>query len=58
MHRIFLPIYHFFCKHKALMYAILAATSLVFVFFALKVRYEEDISRLLPSSSWPSARLV
>ena len=51
MHRIFLPIYHFFCKHKALMYAILAATSLVFVFFALKVRYEEDISRLLPSSS-------
>ena len=51
MHRIFLPIYHFFCRHKALMYAILIATSAVFVYFGAKVKYEEDVSRLLPSSS-------
>ena len=51
MHRIFLPIYRFFCKHKPLMYIILVATSLVFIFFGLKVKYEEDVSRLLPTSS-------
>ncbi len=46
-----MPIYHFFCRHKALMYAILIATSAVFVYFGAKVKYEEDVSRLLPSSS-------
>ncbi|MBO7585341.1 MAG: hypothetical protein J6T09_06690, partial [Bacteroidales bacterium] len=51
MHRLFLPIYRFFCRHKALMYAILIATSAVFIFFGIKVKYEEDISELLPSSS-------
>ena len=51
MHRIFLPIYYFFKKHKPLMYAILAATSIIFIFFGIKVKYEEDISRLLPTSS-------
>ena len=51
MHRIFLPIYYFFKKHKPLMYAILVATSIIFIFFGIKVKYEEDISRLLPTSS-------
>ena len=51
MHRIFLPIYYFFRKHKPLMYAILVASSLIYIFFGLKVKYEEDISRLLPTSS-------
>ena len=51
MHRLFLPIYRFFCRHKALMYAILIVTSAVFIFFGIKVKYEEDISKLLPSSS-------
>ena len=51
MHRIFLPIYRFFKAHKALMYAIVVATSALFLYFGLQVKYEEDISRLLPSSS-------
>ena len=33
------------------MYIILVASALVFVFFGLKVKYEEDISSLLPTSS-------
>jgi len=51
MHRIFLPIYRFFKKHKALMYVLMIASSLVFIYFGLKVKYEEDVSRLLPTSS-------
>ena len=51
MHRIFLPIYHYFSKHKSLMWTILAATSVIFLFFGLQLRYEEDITKLLPSSS-------
>lgn len=51
MHRIFIPLYRFFLSHKALMYIILAFTSLIFVFFGSKVKYEEDISSLLPTSS-------
>ena len=51
MHKIFVPIYQYFSKHKALMYIVLAVTSLVFVFFGLKVKYEEDITKLLPESS-------
>ena len=33
------------------MYIILTVTTLVFLFFGLQLKYEEDISRLLPSSS-------
>ncbi len=33
------------------MYGLIAITSLVFLFFGLKLKYEEDISKLLPSSS-------
>ena len=51
MHRIFLPIYHYFKEHKALMYIVMAVTALVFIFFGLKVKYEEDLSSLLPTSS-------
>ena len=51
MHKIFLPIYQFFGKHKPLMYIVLALSSLVFLFFGLQLKYEEDISKLLPSSS-------
>lgn len=51
MHRIFLPIYRFFHTHKALMYIILAITTAVFLFFGLKLKYEEDLSSLLPTSS-------
>ena len=51
MHRIFLPIYHFFRRQKALMYILLAATTLLFGFFAAKLRFEEDIIKLLPRSA-------
>ena len=51
MHKVFLPIFHYFSNHKVLMYIILAATALLFLFFGLKLKYEEDISKLLPSSS-------
>lgn len=33
------------------MYVIMVASALVFTFFGLKVKYEEDISSLLPTSS-------
>ena len=51
MHKIFLPLYRFFGKHKALMYIILGVTSVLFLFFGLQLHFEEDITKLLPSSS-------
>ena len=51
MHKIFVPIYRYFHSHKTLMYVILAVTTLIFIFFGLKVKYEEDITKLLPTSS-------
>ena len=51
MHRIFVPLFRFFQSHKGWMAAIITVTSLVFLFFGLQVHYEEDISKLLPSSS-------
>ena len=51
MHRIFLPIYHFFKAHKALMYILMIASTLVFAFFGSKLRFEEDIIKLLPHSA-------
>ena len=54
MHRIFLPIYKYFNTHKAVMYAVLAATTLIFAFLGSRLRYEEDIAKLLPRSSTDS----
>ena len=51
MHRIFVPIYHFFQRHKALMYALMAVSFLLFAAFGIQLRYEEDIVKLLPRSS-------
>lgn len=51
MHRIFVPIYHFFSQHKALMYAVMGISAVVFLFFGLRLHFEEDISKLLPESS-------
>ena len=51
MHRIFLPIYHFFQKQKWALYTILIATTAVFGWFGSKLEYEEDIIKLLPRSS-------
>jgi len=51
MHRIFLPLYHFFRKHKVLMYLLLFASTLVFGYYGLQLEYEENIVKLLPRSS-------
>ena len=51
MHKIFVPIYHYFKNHKILMYMIMVISFLVFLFFGLRLHFEEDISKLLPSSS-------
>ena len=46
-----MPIYRYFCRHKALLYLLLAVTSIVFATFGLRVTYQEDITELLPTSS-------
>ena len=51
MHRIFVPIYRYFHSHKALLYIILALSTLIFLFFGAQLRYEEDVAKLLPRSS-------
>ena len=51
MHIVFLPLYHFFRNHKILMYLIMVVTTLVFLFIGLRLHFEEDISKLLPSSN-------
>ena len=51
MHKVFVPIYRYFSKHKALMYLIMVLTAAVFLFFGLRLHFEEDISKLLPTSS-------
>ena len=51
MHKIYLPIYHFFKQRKGLMYILMIASTLVFVYFGLQLRLEEDIIKLLPRSS-------
>ena len=54
MHRIFLPVYRFFQGHKALMWVLLVVSTLVFGWFGAKLRYEEDIMKLLPRSTGAS----
>ena len=51
MHRIFLPLYRFFEQHKALLYLLLAGSFILFAAFGVRLRYEEDIVKLLPRSS-------
>ena len=54
MHRVFVPIYHFFQRHKGLLYLLLAGSFLLFLAFGIRLRYEEDIVKLLPRSSTDS----
>lgn len=54
-----ISLYHFFQKHKILFYSLLIASSMIFVYLGSKVEYEEDISKLLPSTqSGSSEELV
>ena len=54
MHRIFLPLYRYFQKHKTALYLLLAGSFLLFLAFGVRLRYEEDIVKLLPRSSTDS----
>ena len=48
MERIFIPIYKYFKKHKALMYFLMLGSSLVFLYYGTKIVFIEDITKLLP----------
>jgi len=54
----FVKTYQFFKQHKVLMYALLAVSLAVFVFFGLKMQYEEDLSKLLPATEKNESGLV
>lgn len=45
-----LSLYRYFQSHKAVFWTVLVLTTAVLVFFGSKVKYEEDISKLLPAS--------
>ena len=51
MHKVFIPIYRFFKSRQVLMYLVMAVTFVVFATFGLQLHFEEDISKLLPTSS-------
>ncbi len=48
MEKILLAIYHFFEKRQLAMYAVFAAILLAAGWFALQVKFEEDIAKILP----------
>lgn len=48
MDRIFIPLYRYLKKKKALMYILMIASSLVFLYFGTKIVFIEDITKLLP----------
>lgn len=50
MSELAIKIYDYFKSHKGVMYALLTLTTLFFLFFTLKLNFEEDISKLLPSN--------
>lgn len=50
MTKLTISIYRFFQKHTLLFYLTLILSSLFFIYFGSKVEYEEDISKLLPST--------
>ncbi len=58
MTRIFLSIYRFFAKRKAFLSVLLGALVVFSVYFGLKVSYEEDITKLLPSAATSDSGLA
>ena len=54
MQRFFLSLYRYFRSHKAILYTLLAVSTLVFLLFGSRLRYEEDVAKLLPRSSLES----
>ncbi len=50
MDRIFVPLYRFFARRRWLLCILMLVSFGVFVFFGIRVKYEEDISKLLPQT--------
>ena len=55
---VFVKIYRFFTQHKFLLYALLVLSSVIFAFFAIKSKFEEDLMKLLPKSEKSECDLV
>ncbi|MDR0700611.1 MAG: MMPL family transporter [Tannerella sp.] len=51
----FINIFRFFRRRKAFLYLLLLLSFGLFIFFGLKLTYEEDISKLLPSTDGTKA---
>lgn len=47
---LFIAIYHFFRQHKVAFYLSLATTIAIMAYFALQVRFEENVARFLPDN--------
>ncbi len=58
MTKIFLSIYHFFANRKAFLSVLLGVLVVFSVYFGLKVSYEEDITKLLPSAATSDSGLA
>ena len=56
MSKITIAIYRFFKKKPILLYLTMILSTLVFAFFGLQIKYEEDISKLLPSGNIGSSQ--
>ena len=50
MTRLNIALYKFFSKHKSLMYSLMILSFLIFGYLGSKLVYEEDITKLLPST--------
>lgn len=54
----FVKFFNYFKNHKALLYTILIFSSAVFIFFGIKLEFQEDMSKLLPKANFADAGLV
>ncbi len=54
----FIAAYRFFERRKWLLYTLTAVLFLLFGFFASRVRYEEDVTKLVPGADNPKSELV
>jgi len=50
MQKFFIATYHFFKKHKVLMWVTMTVSFVIFVALASQLKYEEDITKLLPET--------
>lgn len=58
MGNFFVDLYRFFSGHKPLLWLLLGCTSVLFLVLGLQMHYEEDISKLVPSSGGSDSELA